>query len=92
MEVVTAFMSNVPIISVDRISSIVNISRLVSVPSSCKLAFLHNEAGGDAEPIMSVSLQQIKGCYASHHVQNLINFHHANMAAYKPQFPRWSTK
>jgi len=38
------------------------------------LAFLHNVAGGDAEPIMSVSLQQFKGSNASQHEQNIINF------------------
>lgn len=55
-------MSNIPHFSADCVSSIFNDLRLVSVPSSSNLAFLHSEAGGDAEPIMSVSLQQFKGC------------------------------
>ena len=79
MEKVTAFMSNVPIISDEGISSIVNISRFASVPSSCNLAFLHNEAGGDAEPIMSVSLQRFNVCYVSHHVKTLMNFLSCNI-------------
>jgi hypothetical protein len=53
-------MSNIPLFSADCISPIFNKLRLVAVPSSSNLAFSHNEAGGDAEPIMSVSLQHFK--------------------------------
>ena len=52
-----AFISRVPIKSDDCISSTLDNLRPASIRSSCNLAPSHSEAGGDAEPIMSVSLQ-----------------------------------